>query len=186
MAGGTPTLGNLWKQIIWLQSSTLEVKVPASNTYDVEPRILTARPFYADFEMSTASWRHRRYLQRSPQCHGDLIADQSENSDVFQHFQTFSFQTCFFFMVFSWHSDILADFPMVFPMGNFPIWWSAKVKGGFLWIIIVHKNHTAEVNELAVKTGLLPTGTVNCKLLDVEAVALVGGAVGHGCAKATK
>lgn len=34
-----------------------EVKVPASNTYDLEPRILTARPFYADFEMSTASWR---------------------------------------------------------------------------------------------------------------------------------
>jgi hypothetical protein len=49
----------------------------------------------------------------------------------------------------------------------------SKVKGGFLWIIIVHKNHTSEVNELAVKTGLLPTGTVNCKLLDVEAMTAV-------------
>lgn len=36
-------------------------------------------------------------------------------------------------------------------------------------MIIVHKNHTSQVDEVAVKTGLLPTGTVNCKLLDVEA-----------------
>lgn len=43
-----------------------------------------------------------------------------------------------------------------------------QVKAGFLWIIIVHKNYTSEVNEAAVKTGVLPTGTVNCQLQDVE------------------
>ena len=48
-----------------------------------------------------------------------------------------------------------------------------KVKSGYLWIIIVHMNYTSEVNEVAVKTGTLPSGnTVNCKLMDVE--ALVG------------
>ena len=77
-------------------------------------------------------------------------------------------------MGFPWFSH---GFPMVFhsilmAFGGSPHGFS-KVKGGFLWIIIVHKNHTSEVNELAVKTGLLPTGTVNCKLLDVEAMTAV-------------
>ena len=54
------------------------------------------------------------------------------------------------------------------------IFWSGnhilKVKSGYLWIIIVHMNYTSEVNEVAVKTGTLPSGnTVNCKLMDVEA-----------------
>ena len=77
-------------------SAPVEVQVPASNTYDSSARILTARPYYADFELST-------------------------------------------------------------------------VKSGYLWIIIVHMNYTNEVNEVAVKTGSLPSGnTVNCKLMDVE------------------
>ncbi|CAK9089626.1 unnamed protein product [Durusdinium trenchii] len=77
-------------------SAPVEVPVPASNTFVVEPMALASRPYYAEFEMST-------------------------------------------------------------------------VKPGFLWIIVVHANHTAEVDEVAVKTGSLLSGnTVNCKLLDVE------------------
>ena len=73
-------------------------------------------------------------------------------------------------------------FPMVFPMGFHSILNSAdlpmvfsKVKGGFPvgFIIVPQETTPRKVNELAVKTGLLPTGTVNCKLLDVEAMTAV-------------
>lgn len=58
--------------------------------------------------------------------------------------------------------------PLTFPQNVTPT--MSKVKSGYLWIIIVHMNYTNEVNEVAVKTGSLPSGnTVNCKLMDVEA-----------------
>ena len=58
--------------------------------------------------------------------------------------------------------------PLTFPQNVTPT--MTKVKSGYLWIIIVHMNYTNEVNEVAVKTGSLPSGnTVNCKLMDVEA-----------------
>lgn len=41
-------------------SLSLEVPVPASNTFVVEPMALASRPYYAEFEMSTVrgpQWR---------------------------------------------------------------------------------------------------------------------------------
>ncbi|CAE7600360.1 UGDH [Symbiodinium natans] len=47
---------------------------------------------------------------------------------------------------------------------SLPLW---PVRPGFLWILIVHENHTDKVDMKAVKSGVVPSGEVVCSLPEI-------------------